>query len=105
MDNLNLKGSTSFIHPVQNLRQPLAASHFIHALASLAKNWLQFVSLRNEKYLYTEHVRRLISSKDFKTFKACFRRRTFHVPNLMQMSSNKDLRSLTLGSTHEKFGV
>ena len=37
--------------------------------------------------------------------KACFRRRNFHVPNLMQMSSNKDFRSLTLGSAHEKFGV
>ncbi len=37
--------------------------------------------------------------------KACFRRRTFHVPNLMQMSLNKDLSSLTLGSAHVKFGV
>ncbi len=37
--------------------------------------------------------------------KARFRRRTFHVPNLMQMSSNKELRLLTLGSTHEKFDV
>ncbi len=36
---------------------------------------------------------------------ARFRRRTFHVPNLMQMSSNKELRSLTLGSAHEKFDV
>ena len=37
--------------------------------------------------------------------KARFRRRTFHGPNLMQMSSNKDFRSLTLGSAHEKFDV
>ncbi len=35
--------------------------------------------------------------------KACSRRRTFHEPNLMQMSSNKDFRSLTLGSVHVKF--
>ncbi len=25
------------------------------------------------------------------------------MPNVMQMSSNKDFRSLTLGSAHEKF--
>jgi hypothetical protein len=37
--------------------------------------------------------------------KARFRRRTFHVLNLMQMSSNKDFRSLTLGSAHVKFGI
>jgi hypothetical protein len=37
--------------------------------------------------------------------KTRFRRRTFHVLNLMQMSSNKELRSLTLGSAHEKFDV
>ncbi len=34
-----------------------------------------------------------------------FTRGTFHVPNLMQMSSNKELRSLTLGSAHKKFDV
>ncbi len=37
-------------------------------------------------------------------FKACFRSHTFHVQNLTQMSSNKDFRSSTLGSAHEKFG-
>ena len=30
-----------------------------------------------------------------------FRRGTFHVPNLMQMSSNKEISSLTLDSAHE----
>ena len=41
----------------------------------------------------------------FQSCKAHFRRRTFHVPNLMQMSSNKELSLLTLGSAHEQFDV
>ena len=45
------------------------------------------------------------SEGEFYPIQAWFRRRTFHVPNLMQMSSNKELRSLTLGSAHEKFDV
>ena len=35
--------------------------------------------------------------------KARFKRRTFHVSNLMQMSSNKRFCSFTLDLTHEKF--
>ena len=35
-------------------------------------------------------------------FQKC-RRRTFHVPHLMRMNLNKEFRSLTLGSAHEKF--
>ena len=33
------------------------------------------------------------------------KRRTFHVPNRMQISLNKGLWSLTLDSPHEKFDV
>ena len=37
--------------------------------------------------------------------KATVKRRTFHVPNLMQMKWNKEISSLTLGSAHEKFDI
>ena len=37
--------------------------------------------------------------------KAQFKRRTFHVPNRMQISLNKGFCSLTLHSAHEKFDV
>ena len=36
---------------------------------------------------------------------AQFKRRTFHVPNQMQISLNKGFCSLTLDSAHEKFDV
>ena len=36
---------------------------------------------------------------------ASLRPRASHVPNLMQMNSNKELSSLTLGSAHEKLHV
>ena len=37
-----------------------------------------------------------------KAILACLRRPTFHVPNQMQISRDKDIRSLPLWSTHEK---
>ena len=50
----------------------------------------------------TKYVSQVLPSNKKTT--ASFRRQTFHVPNLRQMRSNKELRSLTLGSAHEKFG-
>ena len=37
--------------------------------------------------------------------KARFKRRTLHVPNLMQMSENNRFFSFALDSAHEKFDV
>ena len=45
---------------------------------------------------------------DFKfwnQYKAQFKRRTFHVPNLMQMSENNRFFSFALDSAHVKFNV
>ena len=37
--------------------------------------------------------------------RARFKRRTLHVPNLMQISKNNSFCSFALGSAHGKFGV
>ena len=56
-----------------------------------------------------EHVRFLISVNNIydrlndHPSNARFKRRTFHVPNLMQMNRNKEFCSLTLSSAHEEF--
>ena len=39
------------------------------------------------------------------SIKACFKRRTFHVPNLMQMSEKNRFFLFALDSAHEKFDV
>ena len=48
---------------------------------------------------------RASSKRKFEVSKAQFKRRTFHVPNLMQMSENNRFWSFALDSAHVKFDV
>ena len=58
----------------------------------------QLVRHVKEHLMYFRHkLQQLRPSSDVELLK--------HVPNQMQMSSNKELGSLTLGSAHEKFDV
>ena len=52
------------------------------------------------------HTLNIVYGNVYAAIKGCwFNRRTFHVPNLIQMKPNKKSFSLTLGPTHERFDV
>ena len=55
--------------------------------------------------LNAEILKNVIVQIDVADLKTQFKRRTFHVPNQMQISLNKGFCLLTLDSAHEKFDV
>ena len=55
--------------------------------------------------LLSQVIQASLVKKNTIYFDACFRSWTFHVLNLMQISSNKELRSLTSGLAQQKFNI
>ena len=66
---------------------------------------LQFHTFASRIYLVRFHVCRKPALAQPETLKAQFKRRTLHVPNLMQMRKIYCFRSFALDSAHVKFDV
>ena len=59
----------------------------------------------DNKLIQVRNNLRCLSFKSYMVIKARFKRRTFHVPNLMQMRKIYCCRSFALDSAHVKFDV